>query len=85
MAENIVDDKLEVKVISDMNVLKTRATEHKRNLENIEFAHRAKKSTRKVNIIKCKEHYKETTKDVWSVKNTDCKLCVKFFTLDDLK
>ena len=85
MAENIVDEELEVEVISDMNVLKTRATEHKRNLENVEFASRAKKSTRKVNIIKCNEHYKETTKDIWSVENSDCKLCVKFLTLDDLK
>lgn len=77
----------------DMNVIKTRAETYQRiiNDPNKQPKNSLAGSpilnikTRKMNFIKCKDHFFEDSKDNWSSENTRCKLCVKFVLLDDPK
>ncbi len=82
-----VEVDLNVQVKQDMNLIRTRAETYQRitsDLNTSETSHSNVK-TRKMNFIKCKEHYQDSTKDNWSTENTNCMLCVKFVKMENPK
>ena len=77
--------------ISDMNILKTRASEFSRNLSSSSQPSPAgdtkKKGTRKrkESIIKCREHHDTDSSNAWSALNSNCDNCFKYFQLSEVK
>ena len=77
--------------ISDMNILKTRASEFSRNLSSSSQPSPAgdtkKKGTRKrkESIIKCREYHDTDSSNAWSALNSNCDNCFKYVQLSEVK
>ena len=61
-----------VQVKQNMNVIKTRAETYQRMASDLNTSSNSNIKTRKMNFIKCIEHFEESTKDSWSIVNTNC-------------
>ena len=73
--------------VSDMNILKTRALEHSRDVRSRNADNKTKKATRKKveSVIKCCEHHKADASKVWSAANSNCDKGFKYTMLHDVK
>ncbi|GAB1603353.1 hypothetical protein Ahia01_000616500 [Argonauta hians] len=77
--------------ISDMNILKTRASEFTRNQSSSSQAspqsdkQKKGKRKRKESIIKCREHHETDSSNAWSALNSNCDNCFKYVQLSEVK
>ena len=70
---------------SDIRILQTRSSQYHlpTTTDQATKSHTSKKTSGRLNVIKCKEH-EDNNYSTWAAVHSNCKLCTRFSNLEKL-